>query len=232
MNDANKTTADKNQMYLLVVDFNDDDRFSASRLLQKYGYNVCMASSTTEAMNYLQVALPSVIVAEGTLGIELFSRLKKDVRFSNVPIIFLARSSDPDLETRLRREKFAACLNKPLDPEKFIQAVQAALGKNRRKNFRIKTALPAMLDGVEKGIVSVLSEYGMFFPTEKPRQMNTIVTVELEMKNQTVKLEAIVLYSVALETSPFKEAGMGLKFMKISPDDHAFIRSCLVEQFR
>jgi hypothetical protein len=72
----------------------------------------------------------------------------------------------------------------------------------------------------------------MFFPTKAPQPTNTIATVELEIRNKTVKLEAIVLYTVDLETSPFMEAGMGLKFMKISPDDHAFIRSYLVEQIK
>jgi CheY-like chemotaxis protein len=230
MNDVNKNTADKNKIYLLVVDLNVDDRFSTSMLLQQYGYNVCTASSTTEAISFMHVALPSVIVSEGGIGLELASRLKKDFRFSNIPIIVLSHSSD--LENQLGKVAFSARLNKPVESEKLYQAVQAALGKNRRKNIRIETALLAKLDGVEVGVVSVLSEYGMFFPTKAPLPLNTIVTVELEIRNRTVKLEAMVLYSVDLDTSPFMEAGMGLKFMKINPDDHAFIRSYLVEQIK
>ncbi len=232
MADANMNTDDKNNMYLLVVDFNVDDRFFTSMLLQRFGYNVCTAGSGSEAISFMHVAPPSVIVSESSIGIVLASRLKKDVRFSNIPVIILAKSSDLDLDVRLRRGEFAACVYKPLETENFNQAIQAALGMTRRKNIRIRTSLLARLDGVEEGIVSVLSEFGMFFPTEEPRPLNAIVTVELEIGDKTVKLEAVVLYSFELETSPFKEAGMGLKFMKISPDDHAFIRSHLLEQLK
>jgi CheY-like chemotaxis protein len=232
MTEASVNTADKNNMYILVVDFNVDDRFFTSMLLQRYGYNICTAGSGSEAISFMHVAPPSVIVSESSIGIGLASRLKKDFRFSNIPIIILAKASDLELDLRLRRGDFAACVYKPLDAEKFYQAIQAALGMTMRKNMRIKTSLLARLDGVEEGIVSVLSEFGMFFPTEEPRQLNSVVQADLEIGDKTVKLEAIVLYSFELETSPFKEAGMGLKFMKISPDDHAFIRSYLLEQIK
>ena len=230
MNEANRNTTDKNNMYLLVVDLNVDDRFITCMLLQRFGYNICTASSTTEAISFMHVAPPSVIVAEGSVGIELTARLKKDVRFSSIPIIVLGKTSDLDLDLRLRRVAFAACVYKPLDAEKIYQAVQAALGKTLRKNIRIETSFLTRLDGAEEGIVSVLSENGMFFPTEEPRPLNTIVKADLELGDKTVKLEAVVLYSFEVETSPFKEAGMGLKFVKISPEDQAFIKAYIFEQ--
>ena len=72
----------------------------------------------------------------------------------------------------------------------------------------------------------------MFSPTKTPRPQNTIVTVKIKIRSRTVKIEAAVLYNVAAETSPFMEAGMGLKFIKIGPDDHAFIRSYVAEQIK
>ncbi|MCK9420801.1 MAG: PilZ domain-containing protein [Nitrospirae bacterium] len=230
MKEATIDTTDKNNLYVLVVDFNVDDRFFTCMLLQRYGYNICTAGSGSEAISFMHVAPPAIIVAESSIGIGLASRLKKDVRFSNIPIIVLAKASDLDLDLRVRRGEFTACLNKPLDAETFYQAVQTALGKTPRKKIRIEASLLARLDGVEEGIVSILSEYGMFFPTEEPRQLNTVVMVELELGDKTVKLEAVVLYSFELETSPFKEAGMGMKFVKITPEDQALIRSYVLEQ--
>jgi CheY-like chemotaxis protein len=224
--------ADKNKMYLLIVDFNVDDRFFTCMMLQRFGYNICTASSTTEAISFMHVAPPSLLVAEAGIGIELASRLKKDVRFSHIPIIVLAKTTDPDLDLRVRRGELAACLDKPVDAEKFYQAVQAAFGNSQRKNIRIETALLARLDGVEEGIISVLSEFGMFFPTDEPRQLNTVLKVDLEIRDKTIKLEAVVLYGFELETSPFKEPGMGLKFVKISPEDQAFIKSYILDQIR
>ena len=232
MNETNSTIPDKSTMYVLVVDADVDDRFFTSMLLQRFDINSCTANSGTEAISFMHVAPPSVIVSESSIGISLASRLKKDVRFSNIPVIILAKAADLDLDVRLRRGDFSAYLNKPVDPEKFYQAIQVAVGQNRRKNIRIKTSLLARLDNVDEGIVSVLSEYGMFFPTEEPRPLNAIVKVEIEIEERTVKFDAVVLYSHVLETSPFKEAGMGMKFVKISPEDQAFIKAYILEQIK
>jgi CheY-like chemotaxis protein len=232
MNDSNINTIDQNKLYLLIVDFNVDVRFFTSMTLQRFGYNICTASSGAEAISFMHVAPPAVIVSESSIGMGLASQLKKDVRFSNIPIIILAKAADLDLDLRLRRGDFSACLNKPVDPEKFYQAVQVALGQNRRKNIRIQTSLLARLDGVDEGIVSVLSEFGMFFPTEEPRPLNAVVKADIEFGERTVKLEAVVLYSYELETSPFKEPGMGMKFVKISPEDQAFIKAYILEQIK
>lgn len=232
MNDIDKDMADNHKIYFLVVDFNVDDRFSTSMLLQRYGYNVCTASSTEEAFSFMHVAPPSVIVAESIIGIELASRARRNARFSDVPIIVLAKAADQELEIRIRKGEFVGCLEKPLDVEKFHQAIRSALDRPKRKYIRIETALRARMEGVEEGIVSVLSEYGMFFPTKEPRPLNTIITAELEIGARIIKLEAVVLYGYESATSPFKEAGMGLKFVKISPADQVFLRSYILEQIK
>jgi hypothetical protein len=66
----------------------------------------------------------------------------------------------------------------------------------------------------------------------EPRQLNTVVKADLEIRDKTIKLEAVVLYSFELETSPFKEPGMGMKFVKIGPEDQGFIKSSILEQIR
>jgi hypothetical protein len=55
---------------------------------------------------------------------------------------------------------------------------------------------------------------------------------DLEIGDKTLKLEAVVLYSFELETSPFKEPGRGLKFVKIRPEDQTFINSSILEQIK
>jgi len=229
MHDCNNSTADKDKMYLLVVDFNIEDQLSTSTLLKRYGYNVRTASSTEEAFSFMHVAPPSVIVAESIIGMELASRLRNNARFSDIPIIVLAKAVDLELEKRIRKGEFFACLNKPVDVEIFQQAILSAIHRPRRKNIRIATSLMARLEGGEEGIVSVLSEFGMFFPSEKPRPLNTVIAAELEIKGRTIQLEAVVLYTCESATSPFKVAGIGLKFVKISPADQVFIRSYILE---
>ncbi len=223
--------AARNKSYILIVDNDVDDRFQTSMLLQRFGYNICTASSPQVAIDFMHVALPVGIIAESRAGLDLLSRLKKDTRFSGAPVILLAGKRDLDLDLRLRKGEFAACLVKPLDVQKFYETIQAAIEKTPRKHIRIDTNLPAKLENQAggKGMVTVLSEFGMFFQTYDPQPLNTRVPVSLEINGRTIKLEAVVLYSYSFEASPFRAPGMGMKFMKISPDDQAFIKSFVLE---
>lgn len=226
-------TAGRSKRYILVIDSNVDDRFQTGMLVQRFGYDICTASSASDAIDFMHVAPPAAIVTEaGLTGAGLVSRIKKDARFSDIPVILLTATPDLDLEIRARKGEFA-CLRKPLDVEKFYQAFQAAVEKTPRKNIRIGTSLEARLENIEeggKGRVSVLSEYGLFFRTHEPRELNERVTVSFTIRDRTIKVEAVVLYSYALEASPFREPGMGMKFVKIGPEDQAFIRAFILEE--
>jgi CheY-like chemotaxis protein len=227
-------TAGRNKNYILVVDNNVDDRFQTGMVLQRFGYNICTASSAAVAIDFIHVAPPAAIVSEGGMtGTSLASRIRKDQRFSHIPVMLLTAARDLDLEVRARKGEFAACLTKPLDVEKFYQAIQAAIEKTPRKNIRIDASLEAKLENVaegEKGLVTVLSEYGLFFLTEEPQPLNKTVTVSFTVNGRTITVEAVVLYSYSLEASPFRAPGMGMKFVKISPDDQAFIKSFILEK--
>jgi hypothetical protein len=86
--------------------------------------------------------------------------------------------------------------------------------------------------GGVKGYVSVLSEYGMFIRMYEPQDLHAIIPISFKLKDQIISLEAVVLYSYALEASPFREPGIGVKFVKISPEDHAFIKQYILEQIQ
>ncbi len=43
-------------------------------------------------------------------------------------------------------------------------------------------------------------------------------------------VEAVVLYSYGFGDYPFKEPGMGMNFVKVSPEDRALIKSFIQEQ--
>lgn len=221
-------TGEKKKRYILLVDKNVDDRFHTSMLLQRFGYNICTTNTVQEAIEFLHVTPPAAIVTEGGLtGLDLLSGTKKNKRFSDIPIILL--SSDAG-----RLSEYAAALRKPVNAEELYRAIQAVVEKTPRKNIRIATALHAKLDKVEgeagKGYVTVLSEFGMFFRTNEPQDLNARVPISLEIKGRAVKLEAVVLNSYSLESSPFSEPGMGMKFVKISPEDQALIKAFILEQ--
>ena len=224
---------ERKRRYVLVVSSNVDDRFSMSMMLQRLSYNICTASTVEEAIEFMCVAPPSGILAEaGPTGSGLLARIKKDPRFSEVPLILL---SPPDraLEERARKGEFAACLRKPVDVEELYRAVESVIEKGPRRNIRIAANLKAKLEGQgagSDGYATVISEYGMFFRTLDPLPANTRVPVDLEIKGRSIKIETVVLYSCSVDDGPFKEPGMGLKFSRIAPADQEHIRQFIREE--
>ncbi len=231
MNGVN--ASEKNKGYILVVDANVNDRFYTCMLLQRFGYNVFTAHTVEEAIEFMTVEPPSAILADSDLsGSALYSWLTKDPRFFDIPLILLSWWPNPALEERARIDGFAAYLRKPNNVGEFYQIVQIAIEKGPRRNLRITTFLPARIeDGLDRceGYVTVLSEYGMFFLTLDPRPIHAQIPLSFTIKGRPIQLEAVVLYAISFAEGPFKEPGMGLKFVKISRADRDLIANYMLE---
>jgi len=224
--------AERHTLYFLVVDADLDNRFKTSMLLQRFGYPLSTATSAEEALELMSVVPPAVILADAANGLDLASRIKNDERLSHVPIIVMHKAKQADLENRTYKGDFAAYLEKPVDIKKLYRVIQSVVEKTPRENIRIETCLMAMLGEAaeeRKGIVTVLSEYGMFFQTDEPLQLNERLPVSLEIKDRIIRLEAVVLYRYTLASGPLHESGMGMKFVNIDPKDQTFIWSYILE---
>lgn len=225
---------DRNKRYFLVIDADVDDRFHTCMLLQRLGYNIFTAHSADEVIEFMTVAPPAAVVADaGPSGSALLTRLSQDTRFFDIPLILLESSPDAVIEGRARYKKFAVCLKKPIDVNELYRIIQTYVEKGPRQNLRIATRLPVRLENGpngREGHATVLSEYGMFFRTLDPLPINTRVPAVIEIKGRLIKVEAIVLYSMTFDEGPFKEPGMGMKFVKISRADRDLIVAFMLEQ--
>jgi CheY-like chemotaxis protein len=228
------SVAEKNKHYILVVDADIKDRFYTCMLLQRFGYEVFSAQTAEEAIEFITVAPPSAILADADLnGSTLFSRLSQDPRFFDIPFIILSWWPNATLEDRAIEGGFSAYIRKPNNVEEFYQIVQIAIEKGPRRNLRIATRLMAKLeDGLDRceGLVTVLSEFGMFFMTLEPRPGHALIPVSFTINERLLRVDALVLYSVSFEEGPYKEPGMGLKFMNISREDREFIAGFMRDQ--
>lgn len=225
-----------NKQYVLVVDANVNDRFYTCMLLQRFGYDVFSAQTAEEAIEFITVSPPSAILADADLnGSSLYSWLSKDPRFFDIPLVLLSWWPNPALEERAKKGGFSAFLRKPNNVEEFYQIVQIAIEKGPRRNLRIATRLIARLDDAQErgeGFVTVLSEYGLFFMTLEPRPVNTQVPISFKIKDSLIQLEAVVLYTVSFDEGPYKEPGMGVKFVRISRADREIIANFMLEQLQ
>lgn len=227
----------RTRRYLLVVDSKTTDLFTCAMLLQRFGYRVCTANTSVQALDMVSVAIPALVIADLYLpvmsGVDLNSLLKQDPRTASVPIMFLRPSGDEAAMRRCLALKITA-LPKPIQVEDLYRAVQAAIESTPRSNIRIETRLTVSvnnvpLDCIEGECASVLSEHGMYVRTREPHSRNEHVAVEININGRVIPAEATVLYSHRYGDGPFAEPGMGLKFLRLAPEDHAFIREFIRE---
>jgi CheY-like chemotaxis protein len=223
-----------NRRYILIVDPNRDDCARTGSMLQKFGYGIWSVHTVAEALDSLCVAPPlGIIVDAGMEGLNLLSLVTRDARFSGVPLILLASSPNKALEARVSRGEFSACLKKPFNCEELYRAIQSSIHNNSRQNIRIVTSLKALAGGEARkveGLVTTLSEFGLFFRVPDLLPAQTRLPIHIEIKGRTISLEAVVLYSCSSGKGPFREQGMGMKFVKISSQDRALIKAYILEE--
>jgi twitching motility two-component system response regulator PilH len=223
-----------NKRFMLIVDNNIDDRFQMGMLLKQFGYNIFTTTSAEEALEIMSATPPVTVIADGgKTGMAIVTGIKKNPQFSDIPLIILSTTSNEMLEARARRGELAGFLRKPVDIEKLSLAVESILAKGPQRKIRITTALWAKLIGElgsAEGLVTVLSETGMFFQTINPHPLHTRLKVNFKIEGKPVTLEAEVVYNCTFEEGPFKEPGMGIKFVKVNPEDQAIIKAFVSEE--
>ncbi|MBS1192947.1 MAG: histidine kinase, partial [Nitrospirae bacterium] len=135
----------KKKKFIMVVDGNPKDALTTSMILQNFGYSVTTVKSAEEALEFLSIAVPSLVIAEfilpGMNGIVLMDRMRRDPVVSKVPVV--VQTSDPDPSGRDRCVE-AGCilyLRKPVTGEDLYRAVQVIIERTPRKNVRVPTYL-------------------------------------------------------------------------------------------
>jgi CheY-like chemotaxis protein len=225
--------ADKNKRFMLIVDHNVDDCFHTAMLLKHLGYTMFTAPSAQKALEIMSVSPPLAVFADaGDAGTALQAGIEKNPQFSDIPLIFLSNSPDAVLEERVHKGEFAGFLHKPVDAEKLFLLVESAIFKGPRQKIRILSALRADVSGQQgsaEGIITNISETGIFFRTLDPLPARSRLMVNFEIKGRLITLEAEVVYDCTFDEGPFREPGMGMKFVNIKPEDQAFIKAFILE---
>jgi len=225
---------DRSKRFMLIVDNNVDDRFQMGMLLKQCGYNIFTATNVQKALEIMNATPPVAVFSDaGAAGTAILGEIKKNPLFSDIQLILLSTAPNAILEGRAQRGEFAGFLRKPVDMEKLILVVESVVVKEPRRKIRITTALRAELIGElgsAYGLVTSLSESGMFFRTLDPHPVHTRLMINFDVKGRLITVEAEVVYTCNLDEGPFKEPGMGMKFVKVNPEDQANIKAYVREE--
>jgi two-component system, cell cycle response regulator DivK len=227
--------AEKKKKFIMVVDGIPKDSLTTGMILQNFGYSVTTVKTAEEVLEFLAIAVPSLVIAEfilpGMNGIDLLGRMGHDSGFSKVPVIVQTSHPDPSTRGRCLAAGCVRFLRKPVKAEDLYRAIQQAIEPSPRQAIRISTYLRAAIDGSGEGgeLITVLSENGMFIKTLTPRPVGSQHMVSFMLNRKNIKVAAAVLYCYGFEEGPRKEPGMGMKFVTIDPADRALIQAFIEE---
>ena len=235
MLNATPPSGGREKRLLAIVDGDSASLYYASIVLQRLEYNIHTAKSAEDVLALLDVARPALVIAEVSLpgmdGIEFLKKIKRNPRTFAIPVIILTSSKDPAAKEACLREHCAAYLQKPLEPDVLYAAIQKATESMPRSYIRVNTCLNVMVGddraaelSVVEDYISALSENGMFVSTSKPKSVGIQVPVTIFLEKSRIQVEGMVLYSFKRGEGPMRTAGMGIKFVRIKPEDQNLIR--------
>jgi CheY-like chemotaxis protein len=232
---------DRKKSFAILVDGYVRDLFTTGMILQRLDYDVYITNTAEDALKVIDAALPALVITELSLpqmsGLEMLVRMRHDPRTKNIPIMIHTSLDDPNREKMCRASGCAAFLKKPADPGALYSVIQQATEVTPRKHIRLRTLLPVRVGGltatgttVSTEYVSELSENGLFVCTLSPRPVNAVFPVTLMIHSIPVKLKAMVLRTVVMNSGLFEEPGMAMKFVEISPTDRELLRNFIKGQ--
>ncbi len=128
---------------LLVVDDNEDNRYTLTRRLKRQGYeNVAVAADGREALEVLAEGAFDLVLLDIMMpdvnGYEVLERMKADERLRDVPVIMISALDEIDSVVKCIELGAEDYLPKPFNPVLLKARVRASLEKKR---FRDQEAL-------------------------------------------------------------------------------------------
>jgi len=226
---------------ILIIDDSTSILFYLGMLLRRLEYNVVTARNAQDAMQIMEQSVPSIVLTDIFLptmsGIDLMKRMKDAPLWKTIPIVVLTTECDPGMKDTCMRLGCAAYLCKPVEPDVLYRTLQSVSEAIPRENIRLQASLKVIVgDGTVMGgtarteYATAISEGGLYVRTLYPQPRNALTPIRIFIGNREIRAKTVVLYSFTSGGGPFKEPGMGLKFIEIANSDRNFIRGFIKEQ--
>lgn len=231
---------DGTSSFILVVDSDVQSLSFMSMILQRLEYRVSTAPGVGHALEIANASVPSLIISElnlkGLSGLELLRHIRLAPRTATVPVVIMTRDLSLELEQQCKEAGAAACLEKPVQANELYQVIHPIITpRSRRKNIRIQTSLSVIvnsrpLDCVEGECATNLSASGMYLRTQTAYPVNSQIFIEMNLHDQVIMAEARVVYCHDPKEEPSGMWGIGLQFMKTSPQGKEIIRKFINDE--
>jgi len=159
---------------LLVVDDNDDNRYTLTRRLTREGYtNLTTATNGREALDLLQSKPFDLILLDIMMpdmnGYEVLERMKAGGELHNIPVIMISALSEIDSVIRCIELGAEDYLPKPFNPTLLRARVGASLEKKRLRDD-VKASLARLEQEMDAARKLQLGMLPLYFPACTPEQ--------------------------------------------------------------
>jgi len=124
---------------ILIADDDPDVRESLKLMLEMTGHELVFAANGEEVLEKIGERVPDLLILDLLMpkmdGFEVIKRLKKDVQFSNLPILILTSVKKQASERRYELETGLSLdvddyIEKPVNPKDFIHRVEKILKRS------------------------------------------------------------------------------------------------------
>ena len=117
---------------ILIVDDNADTRLLLSARLKAHQYHTVFAADALQAMSVAQRERPDAILLDlglpGGGGLIVLQRFKANTALNSIPVIIVTAEDPLVAEPTAMTAGADAFLQKPVDQDKLLAAVQQAVG--------------------------------------------------------------------------------------------------------
>ncbi len=153
---------------LLIVDDNEDNRYTLTRRLQREGYeNLTTAADGQQALELLGARPFDLVLLDvmmpGLNGYEVLERMRGDTRLRHIPVIMISALDEIDSVIRCIELGAEDYLAKPFNPTLLRARVGASLEKKR-----LRDEIVAVLDQIEGELRSARDVQLGMVPTDFP----------------------------------------------------------------
>ena len=181
-------TVPQNGPALLVVDDNEDNRYTLTRRLNKEGYrNLCTANDGRAALDILKAQPFDLVLLDIMMpelnGYEVLEQMKANPALRDVPVIMISALSEIDSVIRCIELGAEDYLSKPFNPTLLRARVGATLEKKRlRDEVRASLArLEEELDAARKMQLGMLPSVFPACTPERPVEVHALMEAAREV---------------------------------------------------
>jgi len=225
-----KNTMEFRKKKILIADDSHSFLMYIGIILKRMGFTVIPAENGLEALRFLRLVEPDVVMFDVALekmnGIKLLKHIKEDKETSHIPVVIVSADSSKETLQTCSELGCAWFIAKPVKVDKIHEALEECLfSQQGRKRRHVRAPLNEKVSVIYNGTLfelytESLSEGGIYIRKKDPFPVGSEVEVALPINSGgPLRVKGVVVYVKGLFGDVFTiPPGMAVEFRGVK--DH------------